>query len=95
MRSLEIKKGSYNGQRKEGELDMTMFITIGRGRQGAVGIVMIPQRRRVKGILDIVHELDHLLYIMTRLDDKQRMSIWFMSRQDGTWSQVESRQSEL
>jgi hypothetical protein len=43
MRSLEIKKGSYNGQRNEGELDTTMLITIGRGRQGAVGIIMIPQ----------------------------------------------------
>jgi hypothetical protein len=51
--------------------DTTMSFTISRGRQGAVGIVMIPQRRRVKGILDIVHELDHLIYIMTRLrDDK-------------------------
>jgi hypothetical protein len=50
------------------------MITIGRGRQGAVGIVMIPQRRRVEGILDIVHELDHLIYIMTRLRDDKTSS---------------------
>jgi hypothetical protein len=50
------------------------MFTIGRGRQGAVGIVMIPQRRRVEGILDIVHELDHLIYFMTRLRDDETSS---------------------
>jgi len=54
--------------------DMTILFTIGRGRQGAVGVVMIPQRRRIKGILDIVHELDHLIYIMTRLCDDETSS---------------------
>jgi hypothetical protein len=50
------------------------MFTIGRGCQGAVRVVMIPQRRRVEGILDIVHELNHLIYIMTRLCDDETSS---------------------
>lgn len=33
--------------------------TIGCRGQGSVGVVMIPAGRRVKGVLDIVHELEH------------------------------------
>jgi hypothetical protein len=67
------RRALYNGQRDEWTQDTAKF-TIGRGCQGAVRIVMIPQRRRVKGILDIVHELDHLIYIMTRLCDDETSS---------------------
>jgi hypothetical protein len=73
MGSLEIKEGFVQWSAQCMAQD-TMMFTISRGRQGAVGIVMIPQRCRVKGILDIVHELDHLIYIMTRLCDDETSS---------------------
>jgi len=74
MRSLEVKKGFVQWSAHFTIQDMTILFTIGRGRQGAVRVVMIPQRRRIKGILDIVHELDHLIYIMTRPGDDETSS---------------------